>query len=209
MIRGERVVHGPVRSEHIVQFFDTTESLGDSIGAYLAEGLSQGEHLLVVARKLNWQAISGQLATLGWDVPAAIANCRLTLLDANLTLREVMRSGLPDSILFHKTVGELAQHHCKTPGGLRVYGEMAEILAEEANFHAAQRLEELWNELAARCAFVLLCGYSAVHFATHDRVALSAICATHTHVHAKPDDPLAHWLIARERLTNREDVLPS
>lgn len=120
-----------------------------------------------------------------------------------------MRRGLPDSILFHRTVGDLVRAHAGVPAGLRIYSEMMEILAEEANFHAARRLEELWNELAARDSFVLMCGYSAVHFAAHDQDALAAICAAHTHAHAEPAaDPLAHWLLARERLAKRRAFGP-
>jgi hypothetical protein len=51
-----------------------------------------------------------------------------------------------------------------------------------------------------------MCGYSAVHFAAHDRQALAAICAAHTHVHTDPADQLAHWLLAGSREAAR--ILP-
>jgi hypothetical protein len=42
----------------------------------------------------------------------------------------------------------------------------------------------LWNELAVRMSFTLLCGYSAVHFASDEtRETLATICRMHTHVH--------------------------
>ena len=54
----ERVARGDVHSEHIVQFFDSVDSLAQSVGGFLAEGYRQGEQLVVVARSRNWEAIS-------------------------------------------------------------------------------------------------------------------------------------------------------
>jgi hypothetical protein len=62
-----------------------------------------------------------------------------------------------------------------------VYGEIVELLAAREDFAGAVALEELWNGLARRYPFTLLCGYSAAHFADPTRAgALEAICATHT-----------------------------
>ena len=168
------------------------------MAAFLCEGFKQGDSLIVVATPKNWEAISTHLVRAGCDLTGALAVSRVTVRDANITLREFMRNGLPDSILFHRVLGDVVRDRVKQPGGLRIYGEMVELLAEEANFHGAQRLEELWNEMAVRHSFVLMCAYSAVHFVAHDREALARICAAHTHVHADPNDQLSHWLIGRD-----------
>jgi len=77
---------------------------------------------------------------------------------------------------------------------------MVELLAEEGNFSAARHLEELWNELAARYSFTLLCGYSAAHFATPTaREALAGICDAHAHLQRSVVDSLAEWLIGSKR----------
>jgi len=183
-------------SEHIVQFFDSRESLANSVAAFLAEGCRPGERLFVIAKPKNWVAIANRLRAGGHALIDSV-DTSLTVIDADGTLSQFMRHGLPDSVLFHKTVGELVR---KLAGdrrvGLRIYGEMVEILAEEGNFHAAQRLEELWNELAVRHSFVLMCGYSSAHFTSREtREALLGICATHTQVHKKHADPLAEWLL--------------
>jgi hypothetical protein len=203
------MVRGSISSEHLVQFFDTVETLADSVGAFLAEGYEQGETLLVLVKPINWEAISARLLQAGCNLSSALASSRLMVRDANLTLQEFMRNGLPDSILFHRVVGDIVRDRAKQPGGFRIYGEMVEILAEEANFHAAQRLEELWNELAVRNSFVLMCGYSAVHFAAHDRQALAGVCAAHTHVHTDPADQLAHWLITSNAAASKSPPPPA
>jgi RNase H-fold protein (predicted Holliday junction resolvase) len=194
--RRERVIRGEFTSDHLVQFFDTTDSMADTVSTYLAEGYRTGEYLLIVAKRRHWRAIAArlrQLTRLASRLPAE----RITVFDAERMLARFMRSGLPDSVLFHRTVGEIV-HRLGVANGrrLRIYGEMVEVLAEEGNFHAAQRLEELWNELAVRYPFTLLCGYAAAHFAASGaREALTDICRTHTHVRKSAADPLAQWIL--------------
>jgi DcmR-like sensory protein len=193
--RKERVIRHGVASEHIVQFFDTTESVADTVSTFLSEGYRRGDHLVVVAKRKHWRAIAPLLkerSGLGATLPTA----RFTVFEAEAMLASFMRQGLPDSLLFHSTVGDLVRRLTSEHSSVRIYGEMVEVLAAEGNFHAAQRLEELWNELAVRYPFVILCGYSSAHFATSGtREALESLCRTHTHVERKPGDQLAQWLL--------------
>jgi DcmR-like sensory protein len=198
MTQKERVVRGAVCSSHMVQFFDTPTSLANGVARFLAEGLAGNETLLVVARSRNWKAIATCLRSRGCAVAGAVKSGRLVVLDAAATLEKFMRAGLPDSVLFDQVVGQLVSELAGRRGasGLRIYGEMVELLAEERNFYGACRLEELWNELAVRHSFQLLCGYSAAHFASRDaEIALASICQTHTHVHRNPKDLLSEWIL--------------
>src|SRR5262245_26883277 len=190
---------GP-RSEHIVQFFDSRESLANSVAAFLAEGCRQGERLLVVARPRNWLAIASALKN-GDHALSDGTETSLTVVDAESALSQFMRHGLPDSLLFHRTVGNLVRKLATAQScGFRIYGEMVALLGEEGNFHAAQRLRELWNELAVRYPFVLLCGYSSSHFGRQDaREALRDICATHSRVHNSGVDLVTEWLFDDDR----------
>jgi len=202
----EKIVRGAIASEHIVQFFDSRESLANTVAAFLAEGCRQGERLLVVAKPANWLAITSALRSGGHALSDG-TETSLTVIDAASALAQFMRHGLPDSLLFHKTIGALVRKLSgDAPAGFRIYGEMVELLAEEGNFHAAHRLEELWNELAVRYPFVLLCGYSSAHFASRDaRESLINICAAHSHVHRHHTDALAEWLLDDERLLTSGD----
>ena len=47
---------------------------------------------------------------------------------------------------------------------VRAYGEMVDVLWKDGQTLAALRLEELWNDLADRHSFSLLCGYTMGHF---------------------------------------------
>jgi hypothetical protein len=201
MTQNERVVRGDVSSSHVVQFFDTVASLADAVAQFLAEGFARNDTLLVVARPRNWDAIAACLQSRDCPMADAVKSGRLVVLDAAGTLEKFMRAGLPDSVHFHQEVGQLVIDMSKRRGAgrLRIYGEMVELLAEERNFHGACRLEELWNELAVRYSFDLLCGYSAAHFASRDaEMALTSICHTHTHVHRSRKDLLAEWILRSE-----------
>ena len=52
------------RSEHVLQLFDTPDSLGEGVAAFLRDGLTHDDALLVVARGVHLQAITGALTFL-------------------------------------------------------------------------------------------------------------------------------------------------
>jgi hypothetical protein len=186
--------------EHIVQLFDTADSLANVVSQFLHEGWQHGDHLLVVAKPAHWARMSDRLERRGCRVPQAIKDGRLSVLDAATTLARIMRSGIVDRQLFadqiSAAVGRLV---AESSGGLRIYGELVELLAEEGDFRGAELLERLWNELSERQPFTLLCGYSAAHFTDSRNVAaLHAICGAHTRVQKHTSDLLGNWLISRE-----------
>ena len=95
-------------------------------------------------------------------------------------------------------VGPLVEQLAAT-GKLWIYGEVVELFAEQEDFAGAIRLEELWNGLAAKIPFTLLCGYSSAHFAPPSaKHALRDICGTHTHSAATAADTLGQWLLRRQ-----------
>ena len=185
--------------EHIVQLFDTTESLADVVSAFLNEGWQRGEHLLVVSKPVHWARTSERLERRGCPVSKAIKDGRLIVLDAATTLAKIMRFGIADRQLFLDHVGALVGRLVAESTGVRIYGEMVELLAEEGDLHGAQLLERLWNELSERQPFTLFCGYSAAHFAgPHALPALHSICGAHTRVQQHTSDVLGNWLIGRD-----------
>lgn len=194
----ERVVRGKVMSAHLVQLFDELDSLADGVAAFLHDGWKQGTSLLVAAKAANWSATAARLEARGCPVLETIASGRLVVLDAATTLATFMRAGEPDPGLFDDHVGSLVRRlTSECTAGLRVYGEMVEILAEQSHFAAAIQLEDLWNDLGRHCSFTLLCGYCSAHFAdsaTDDH--LKTIRSRHTSASAKPTDLLGSWLLS-------------
>jgi hypothetical protein len=188
--------HLPITSEHVVQFFDGPESLGEAVALFLDEGYRAGENLLVVAKPAHFKSIAVALARFGHPVGDLVTQGRMTVVDAAAALRKFMRRADPNPALFQQSVGELVRQLSRPPG-VRIYGEMVEILAEEGNYRGAERLEELWNQLGAEVRFKLFCGYSSAHFAAPNiGDALRAICERHSHVHQNQADLLGNWLLA-------------
>lgn len=201
MTEQDRVLRRSVANEHILQLFDTPESLGNVVSAFLNEGWEEGEQLLVIAKPRHWSRTAERLQRRGCSEADAIEQGRLTVLDAGTTLSTIMRGQLPDPALFHATLGSLVSRLAsRARGGLRIYGELVELLAEEGNYEGARQLEALWNDLRQHHSFTLLCGYSAAHF-TDMRAAsaLRAICECHSRVQRNSSDLLGSWLLNDER----------
>jgi hypothetical protein len=197
----ERIMHGAVSSEHLVQLFDETESLVAAVSTFLFDAWKKGEHLLVVARAANWALTAAELEARGCPVPRLIADGRLIVLDAATTLATFMVHGDPNPEKFRASIGDLVTRVCaESDHGVAAYGEMVDILAAQGHFQGAEQLEALWNELSQTCSFRLLCGYSATHFGDERTDAhLHRICAVHHHASARATDLLSTWLLANRR----------
>jgi MEDS: MEthanogen/methylotroph, DcmR Sensory domain len=192
----DRVVRGPVASEHIVQFFDSDESRAECVAAFLAEGHRAGEPAFVAARPVNWASMSLLLQAQGIPVQQAIATGMIVVHDADDTLRRISRNGSPDREAFDAIIGKAVGRLASRGPRVRAYGEMVDMLAQRSELPDAIRLEALWNRLGERTPFFLLCGYSAAHFvATATHRVLRDICAAHSRVHRHAQDPLATWLL--------------
>jgi hypothetical protein len=197
-----RVTRRSGAHEHILQLFDTPDSLGNVVSAFLNEGWDAGEHLLVIAKPRHWTRIADRLARRGCPEMDAVEQGRLTVLDVHAVVAGLLRGRDIDAAAFRTTVGALVARlaHRSTRAGLRIYAEIVEVLAEEGNYESAREVEGLWNELRDHHQFTLLCGYSAAHFAgAGGAPALRAICAHHTRVQRNASDLLGSWLLNDER----------
>lgn len=185
-----------VGSEHGVRLFDVPESLGEAVAGFLLAALADGAPMLLAAKPVNVTIIAEALAARGLSLSELIERQLLTVVDAETTLCQFMRHGMPDPVLFEQHVAATVRRLAAGASRVAVYGEMVEILAAEENFRAAAALEQLWNQLASGTRVSLLCGYSSAHFATPDKAdALHAICASHSQVLRGDTDLLGNWLI--------------
>jgi len=169
-----------------------------TVSRFLLDGYRSGECLLVAATAAHWALIAESLEKQGCPVGDAVKDGQLTVQDANDTLQAFMRGGVPDPIRFFEAVGSVVRRLGAQDRGLRVYGEMVNILAESGDYDAAYRLEEIWNDLAAHQSLSLFCGYLSAHFSdARTATALGRICRAHTHVQTSPADELAGFLLAQ------------
>jgi hypothetical protein len=181
---------------HVVQLFDTIESRGDALFAFVRDGLLAGDAVVVVATAVHREWLGRLCRERGVDVDTAIAEGRFTMLDAHESLARLMSIELPDWVLFNTYVGGLVRRLRKKGARLRLYGEMVDVLARGGEHHAARVLEEFWNRLQECESFTLLCGYSSEHFGhPRDRETLRHICRLHTSVRSDPRDILGDFLL--------------
>ena len=181
---------------HLLHLFDTPETLGETVAAFMLDGYRAGEHLLIVAKPRHRDAVLAALRQRGCFPPDREGPQRLVALDAADVLRLITRNGVIDPGLFRHTVKPVLQTLSDRP--LRIYGEIVELLAEEQDMSGALALERMWNDLAAEVPFRLMCGYSSAHFAGNlARPALRDICGVHTHSAATDEDSLGSYLLAR------------
>jgi PAS domain S-box-containing protein len=173
-------------SEHLVQFYDADHAAwAESVGRYLAEGLKQGESVLVIATPEHKKAIARQLNALGCDPDSSAYRGRLVFYDAAQTLAKFMVAGEPNWDRFQDAVGNEIQRLLSTSlnGAFRAYGEMVGVLWSAQEYAAAIRLEEYWNRLLQATRFRLFCGYPINIFNDDfNNSDVHAVVCAHTHV---------------------------
>ncbi len=170
---------------HGVQIYRHESELADSVTSYLTAGFEAGDPALVVACPEHWALFADALATRDCDIVELQAQGLLTVADAETTLAAFMSGGRPSPVRFAEVVGgvldSISERH--PDRRIRVFGEMVDLLCLRGERGAALALEDLWNRLARKRQFSVLCGYQLDVF---DRAAqattLPGVCRSHTHV---------------------------
>src|SRR5690242_7619255 len=178
---------GTSASRHEAQIFDDKTSMAATVAGYIDDGWQAGDTILVVATAPHWTSIRQRLDTMGVPVADAITAGRLIVRDAWQTLGGLQWHERLDDVRFDVSVGHLVRTLIQRGRPLRIFGEMVDLLAGAGDHACAEQLEALWNGLASRHPFRLLCGYSVSSFGDpRSRVALRRLCDAHQHVHIDP-----------------------
>jgi len=175
---------------HVVQFYGGDRELAISVGGYLAEGISAGDMVVVVATEPHRLAFEAELIAAGVDTGAAGAAGRLLMLDAAESLRDFWDGGRLDRDRFEAGLGGLVRRAASGSRPVRIYAEMVALLWDAGQVTVALELEELWNDLGSRLPFALLCGYPARLLADDANPAdIDAVCRLHTNIIGLQPDP--------------------
>ena len=168
---------------HAVQFYQNESYLREVAVHFLADGLRSGQPALAVATSEHRLMFERGLRDQGFDVAALSASGALVLLDARRVLAQIMVGDSPDPDRFRDVIGRLLHRLGGRRRVVRAYGEMVDVIWRDGNPPAALRLEQLWNVLAARYHFALLCGYSIDNFMNAEHATLfEDVCGEHHHV---------------------------
>lgn len=169
---------------HAVQFYGDDDSLFTTVAGFLTQGFVDGHPAIIIATQGHREAILDYLRDRLIDVDRAQRMRGLIVLDAQETLDLFMEGDYPDEDRFERSVGRLIGAMLEGRQDrilIRAYGEMVDVLWKQGRSQAAIRLEMLWNKLAQRYGFALLCGYSMGNFYKQTR-GFEDICREHTHV---------------------------
>jgi KaiC/GvpD/RAD55 family RecA-like ATPase len=168
--------------EHIVQFYGSDRSLVRTVATFLSEGLVAGEPAIVIATTSHCAAIITALGERLIDCDRAVRSGDLILFDAEATLDLFLVGDTPNPDLFEANVGRLIEQAVNgRRTRVRAYGEMVDVLWKQARPEAAIKLEILWNKLALKHDFALLCGYAMGSFYKQS-AGLEEVIAQHTRV---------------------------
>jgi hypothetical protein len=169
---------------HDVQFYESEDFLASSVATFLAGGIRAGQPLVVIATESNRREFIARLKEMGIDA-SDTSRVDVAWLDARQTLAAFMERGMPDPEMFEATVGNVLKRVVASRSYIvvRAYGEMVNLLWNDGNVDGALALEELWNKLAERYSFNLLCAYSMSSFLKHSHTkGLGAVCSHHQRV---------------------------
>ena len=175
----------PALDQHAVQFYERDDFLLEAVSRFVAAGISDGECSIVIATKAHRADLEARLVRRGLDLNAARRRGSYVALDAADTLAKFMVEAAPDATKFEQVVGGLIERSIQGPPlrKVRAFGEMVALLWADGNPSAAIELERLWNDLAARQPFSLLCGYPMRAFAGAEHAdGFAAVNAAHAHV---------------------------
>jgi len=157
------VLANPPYPSHVVYAYTDDRHLIDAVGFYTASGLDRHGAVILIATEAHRSAIKRYLKSDG-QVEVLEASGQLSLLDAAEVMSTFMVDGNPDPKLFKagiRTLIEQASRDERTGRNreVRVFGEMVSLLWP-INTPAAERLEELGNEILAEYSIPILCAYS-------------------------------------------------
>lgn len=185
-------------------FYDHDRQVVDEVVHFVAEGFDQQGRAVVVATAEHRAAIEQALVARGYDSHEAILTGRLVLLDARKTLRSFMTRNGPDRDRFMAQIGLRLLSSGSDGAPVRVFGEMVGLLLAAGDVQGAIALEALWNGLADRLGFDLLCAYPASLIESSTLATVHTVCGQHSHVHP----PSSYAATAGDRASLTRVFLP-
>src|SRR5690242_11842661 len=186
----QRFLHASLAAEHGVQLYAADDELVEPVGAYLSAGFGLSEPAIVVATPEHLGLFLERLSRCGWDETALAEQRLLEARDAEETLAALLDGGKPSPERFERIIGGLVDElAARFPGRqVRAFGEMVDALCARGDRAGAAELEDLWNRLAERRRFSLLCAYRVDLFDADAQLSLlPQVCAAHTHVQPGSD----------------------
>jgi PAS domain S-box-containing protein len=183
----EKQLDSSVPGEHVVYFYQESDSLLDALTNFVGPALDAGNAAVIIATKVHHEGLQHRLTARGSDTQKASKQGRYVALDTSEILSKITVEGVLDSARFFEVVGGTI---ARTSALLKpaspeivVFGELVSLLWKDGKIEAAIRLEQLWNELAKKHSFTLRCAYPMADFyGEKNAQPLLRVCAEHSAV---------------------------
>ena len=175
--------------DHFVRFYDDDAFPIADVVEFLDSSLRSGGVAVAIARAERLAELRRHLSGFGSaHLERGWYPGELLLLDARQTLARFMVDGRPDAARFEASVGAVVREACRGGGTVvHAFGEMVGLLCEDGNHEAALALELLWNGLAERYRFKLLCAYGWGCFSSAEQAQVfKQVCCAHGKATARP-----------------------
>ena len=145
----------------------------------MADGLTDGEAVVVIATASHRQALATGLVAMGIDLHAARRESRYIELSAQETLDRFMLRGMPDEARFRAVLSEVLTRARGNGRKVRAFGEMVAMLWARGNQTGTLRLERLWGKAIREEGIALLCGYPRLGDFNEEGSLLQAVRVSH------------------------------
>ena len=180
-------LHSHAGGEHIVQFYAEATFFVEAVSRFVGGALAVGDAAVVIATSGHQRELERRLSARGLDTGKAAAQGRHVVLDASELLDRLTVDGTLDERRFTDVIGGiLIQVRSANDGKDRriaVFGELVALLWAQGRQQEAIRVEQLWNELAKKYPFSLLCAYPIVAFNNESHIEpFLKICEQHSGV---------------------------
>jgi hypothetical protein len=175
----------PGPESHLVQLYQDDAFFGAAVSHFVAQGVAQGDAVIVVATAPHWDLLADCLADKGLDVVTLRRHGQLLLLDADATLPTFLVRTWPDAPTFQALArATIAQARGGSRSGrVRWWGEMVNVLFVNGNGRSSIRLEELFDEVAHEESIAIFCSFLMDPWDAHMYAGpLQAVCGTHAHL---------------------------
>jgi len=174
---------------HEVQFYSDEAAFLERATHFIAGALRGDNPAIVIATESHRASLLQRLKGQGVDVDAAVQQGIYVSLDAAYTLSTFLIDDWPDSVRFLKGFRGLIEAVSKEAKvehpRVAVFGEGVALLWAKGKRHAANRVEQLCNDLGETHDVDILCAYPVSGFhSERDKQAFKAICADHSAVYS-------------------------
>jgi PAS domain S-box-containing protein len=178
---------GSDQDGHFVQLYTDDGFLLDVLSRFIGGAIAVGDGAVVIATKAHQDGLAHRLKARGVDTAKAISQGRYVLLDAHETLPRFMVNDSVDETRFTNIMGDVLTRVRNAADDkdsrVAVFGELVALLWAEGKPLEALRVENLWNTLAQKHSFSLLCAYPITGFNNERHIEpFLKMCAQHSSV---------------------------